>query len=528
MFRKKWAIVLLAFFVLMVDSSYAKSEIKNNSVSDVRQSKNAASIWEDLWKWKFSIGLAIFLIVSTWSYASMTFSKQAVMLQKFPSVWKFPFIGSVPFLVHRPEALPFALSRAIETFGRRFVLWIGSKPYVMIVDAEGTQKILSSTKYIEKGLDYKKVKWLLGEGLVTSNGHVWREDRKLLSPAFKYQSFDGFLAHFNNHSKILTEILRDKLTPGKGQDLHPFLCGATMDFITESALGQSSNYQRDISGKFFTSVKIPDKLMAKSSTFLNHFKILGIHLKDLDGRLVQQLINKRKAILAQSEEEIEADGKTRPFIDSIIKTKSNKDITAHILTIFGAGFETTASGMNHTLFLLAENEECQRKVHEELDAVLKTGGDITFADLAELKYLEMCIKESLRVLPPVPMIMRHATEDIPLDNSQIIPKGCEMVFIIREIHRDPQYFPNPDQFDPNRFLPEACVNRNQYAFIPFSAGPRNCLGMKYAMIQMKTCLAHILRNFRVSTTQKRKDMKIVYGMVLEAMPHIEVTISPRN
>ncbi|OXA37583.1 Cytochrome P450 4V2 [Folsomia candida] len=193
----------------------------------------------------------------------------------------------------------------------------------------------------------------------------------------------------------------------------------------------------------------------------------------------------------------------------------------HLGDLMPRGFETTASPMNFTLFLLAENEECQRKVHEELDSVLKTDGDITFADLAELKYLEMCIKESLRIFPPGSLIIRHSVEDIPLDNGQIIPKGFEMVFIIREINRDPQYFPNPDEFDPNRFLPDTCVNRHPYAYIPFSAGPRNCIGMKYAMIQMKTCLAHILSKFHVSTTQKRKDLKIVYSILLETIPHIE-------
>ncbi len=139
--------------------------------------------------------------------------------------------------------------------------------------------------------------------------------------------------------------------------------------------------------------------------------------------------------------------------------------------------------MNYTLFLLA-NHPIQDQVHAELDSVFSdvdptTDFDVTFAHLAELKLLEMCIKEALRLFPPAPAILRYAFEDITLDNGQIIPKGIDMLFLIRELQRDPKHFPNPNDFDPSRFLPEACVNRHPYAFIPFSSGPRNCLGCRF-------------------------------------------------
>src|ERR1051326_1750112 len=148
--------------------------------------------------------------------------------------------------------------------------------------------------------------------------------------------------------------------------------------------------------------------------------------------------------------------------------------------------------MNYTLYCLALHPQIQEKVHIELDTVL--GPDvhrpITFSDLSELKYLEMCIKESLRVYPPVPFIMRHIYEDIPLDEyegkTQTIPAGSEVMILINQLHKDPSQFPQPELFNPDRFLAENCIDRHPYAFIPFSAGPRNCLGMKYAMVQMKT------------------------------------------
>ncbi|OXA48937.1 cytochrome P450 4c3 [Folsomia candida] len=201
----------------------------------------------------------------------------------------------------------------------------------------------------------------------------------------------------------------------------------------------------------------------------------------------------------------------------------------HIFTIYGAGFETTASGMNYTLFLLALNPSVQEKVHFELDSIFgsDTNRDITLKDLSDMKYLEMCVNEALRIYPPVPSIVRHAQEDIPLGNGQIAPKGAQVMILIREILRDPAHFPDPEVFNPDKFLPDECAARHLFAYIPFSSGPRNCLGMKYALKQMKTCLAHIFRQFRVSTVQKREDISLLYGMVLELKPNLELILTPK-
>lgn len=129
-------------------------------------------------------------------------------------------------------------------------------------------------------------------------------------------------------------------------------------------------------------------------------------------------IDERKRLIAATPLDDVSTSETKPFVDSLLETRSYEEITGHILTIFGAGFETTASGMNYTLFLLALNPVCLAKVHEELDRIFagreEDDTEVTFSDLAELKYLEMCIKESLRLFPPAPVIIRHATEDIAL------------------------------------------------------------------------------------------------------------------
>jgi len=171
------------------------------------------------------------------------------------------------------------------------------------------------------------------------------------------------------------------------------------------------------------------------------------------------------------------------------------------------GHETSGSSMAWTLFMIASHPDVQKRIHEELDEVFE--GDrnrpVTIPDLGKLKYLDMVMKESLRICPPIPVIFRHIHQDIPLgklarlfafsfnkispcpklivsfpfvwlDDGKAIPAGTSIALNILELHRDPTVFPDPMKFDPDRFLPENCLGRSAYAFVPFAAGPRNCIG----------------------------------------------------
>ncbi|XP_021959898.1 cytochrome P450 4C1 [Folsomia candida] len=492
-----------------------------------------------------SILLAILALICGISYAYMTLTRKARLLGRFPCPGKFPIVGSIPYMYGPIDDAAIRFENLVKKFGRRVVIWLGPKPIAIVIlaEADGAQKILSSVKYIDKGVAYSQFEWLFGKGLVTSNGQLWKDDRKLLGPSFKYQKLTGFLPYFNKHSKTLVEILT-KISH-QPTNLHPRLARATMDFISESAFAQDSNFQINDEDKFLAAthmaldsfrLRLARPLLALIPIIWDRFG-LGKQDKvclELTNQTMSEAIEKRKIALAQEQKsgmsETDEDyAIQKPFLDVLLDSKSEKDIIGHIVTIFGAGFETTASGMNYTLFLLALNPTAQEKVHHELDSIF--GGDInrdvTLNDLSDMKYLEMCIKEALRIYPPVPIVVRNAQEDIPLDNGQIVPKGAQVMVLIREILRDPKHYPDPEAFNPDRFLPDECATRHPYAYIPFSAGPRNCLGMKYALIQMKACLAHILRRFRVSTSQKREDISLLYGMVMEPKPKLEIMLTPK-
>ncbi|RZF39058.1 hypothetical protein LSTR_LSTR006595 [Laodelphax striatellus] len=139
------------------------------------------------------------------------------------------------------------------------------------------------------------------------------------------------------------------------------------------------------------------------------------------------------------------------------------------------------------------------KVLEEIDLVF--GSDLshtpTSEDLQKLEYLERVLKEVMRLYPSIPYFARVLEEEVTLSNYTL-PKECIVCIFNYGLHRHPESFPNPDTFDPDNFLPERCRARSPFAFIPFSAGPRNCIGQKYAMLQMKAVVSTILRHFRLT------------------------------
>ncbi len=132
-----------------------------------------------------------------------------------------------------------------------------------------------------------------------------------------------------------------------------------------------------------------------------------------------------------------------------------------------------------------------------------------------MKYLEQCIKECLRLYPPVHVIGRQTIKEFTVNDKYLIPSNSTVYVPLLCVHRDPQSFPNPEVFDPERFSPQMCKNRNPYSFIPFSAGPRNCIGQKFALLEEKAFLANIFRKYKIQSLVDRNEIKVYMSIVLK-------------
>lgn len=152
---------------------------------------------------------------------------------------------------------------------------------------------------------------------------------------------------------------------------------------------------------------------------------------------------------------------------------------------------------------------------------------VTMDDLKKLRYLEAVVKEALRIYPSVPFFARTITEDCTIRGFHV-PKGVNVVIVPFALHRDPEYFPEPEEFRPERFLPENSSGRNPYAYIPFSAGLRNCIGQRFALMEEKVVLSTILRNFSVKASQKKDELCLVGELILRPQDGMWIELEHRT
>uniref|UniRef100_A0A1I7Y550 Cytochrome P450 n=1 Tax=Steinernema glaseri TaxID=37863 RepID=A0A1I7Y550_9BILA len=193
---------------------------------------------------------------------------------------------------------------------------------------------------------------------------------------------------------------------------------------------------------------------------------------------------------------------------------SDEDIREEVDTFMFAGHDTTASAIGFTIWLLAQNPNCQAKVQSEVEEIFgDSDRPATSEDLKRLRYLEMCIKESLRMAPPIPVVGRILSEDLELKGGTI-PAGVTVVVGTAAVHRDPKNYHNPEEFDPENFSQENIGRRHPYSFIPFAAGPRNCIGQKFAILEEKAVLSTFFRHYWVSTSQNLQTNKALPEVVL--------------
>nr|QYA71956.1 cytochrome P450 [Anoplophora glabripennis] len=228
--------------------------------------------------------------------------------------------------------------------------------------------------------------------------------------------------------------------------------------------------------------------------------------------------------------------KRMAFLDLMIEASQNgvvindEEIKEQVDTIMFEGHDTTAAGSSFFLSMMGLHQDVQAKVVQELYEIFgDSDRPATFADTLEMKYLERCLMETLRLYPPVPVIARKLNQEVKLASGDyILPAGATIVIGTFKVHRTEEIYPNCDKFDPDNFLPERSANRHYYAFIPFSAGPRSCVGRKYAMLKLKILLSTILRNYKVNATIPEKDFQLQADIILKRAEGFKVSLEPRK
>ncbi|XP_028678749.1 cytochrome P450 4F3 [Erpetoichthys calabaricus] len=362
----------------------------------------------------------------------------------------------------------------------------------------------------------------LGDGLLLSIGDRWTWHRRLLTPAFHFDILKHYVHIFNKSTDVMHRKWCRLLDEGK-ESLEMFeqLSLMTFDSLLKCTFSYDSNCQERPSEYITAIYELSDLVVKREYTLLYHFDFIYRHTRD--GRRFQELcdfvhnftsniVEHRKVQLLQLSSSGQLNpkkGKTTDFIDVLLLTKDEDgkgltaaDIKAHADTFMFAGHDTTASALCWILYNLAQHPDYQEKCRSEINEILegRDTPEIEWDDLSQMPFTTMCIKESLRLHPPVTALARRFTEDLKVPGDRVIPKGNICLISIYGTHHNPAVWPNPEVYNPYRFDPENSQGRSSHAFIPFSAGPRNCIGQNFAMSEIKVVLALTLHRFKVIPT----------------------------
>ncbi|XP_008481704.2 probable cytochrome P450 6a14 [Diaphorina citri] len=226
--------------------------------------------------------------------------------------------------------------------------------------------------------------------------------------------------------------------------------------------------------------------------------------------------------------------KRNDFINIMMELKkTDPDITEELITaqcflFFFAGFDTSSTVLTFSLYELAKNKSIQSKLRNEInDTKAKYGGELTYESYNEMPLLDKVIKESLRMYTPLSQLERVAGRPYQLPNTDIVvDKGTKMFIPLYGLHHDPEIYPNPDVFDPERFAPENADNIPNYAYLPFGEGPRNCIGKRFALLQLKSGLAHSLSNFEWDSDHTNVLRFLTGDVALRPLKPIKLKVRP--
>lgn len=337
---------------------------------------------------------------------------------------------------------------------------------------------------------------VLGSGLLTSDGDVWKRHRRLANPAFAKRAIDGYVPSMVE----ISEAAANGFVDGETCDLAPRMTDLTLRIVGRTLFG--TDVAEDIAtiGRAMTSFQrflvVPPRLPKLVRAPIQKRVDAGLH--DLDGLVTRMLLARRTARVDPPDLTQMLLDAAEPSDGASVQEDAPRGLTAReirdeIVTFLLAGHETTSNTLTWAFDCLARHPRVERRLREELRRVVGQR-PISNEDLPRLEYTSAVIKETMRLYPPAYVLARRATEDVVIGGFDV-PRGSEVIVWTYFTHRDPLVYPEPEQFRPERFFGEDEARIPKCAYVPFGAGPRACIGKTFAMAEAVVALASIARQW---------------------------------
>jgi cytochrome P450 len=404
-----------------------------------------------------------------------------------PHEARLPPTAQVPFEIAASED---TLERMIELFARHGDVYRVFAPsrntYVWVISHPDDVKrvLVGNHRNYTKGIGLDRVKILLGNGIMTSEGDFWRRQRHMMQPAFHRRVISEFGRLIDAANERFIVKWEAQAARGELVNVTDDMSELTLDIVLRSIFGADLDWlvQEHGSNPFDLVTKEP----ARDLKFAYRFRQLT--------KLVGALAERRREQASQRFD----------FLAMLMDARdkdtgaamSERELIDEIMTLIVAGHETTASGLNWTWYLLSQHPRVEAKLHAELDAC-EVDAATGLAQAEQLTYTRQVVDEALRLYPPGWLLSRRAIEADVLGGFAV-PAGTDILLSPFLLHRHPRYWHDPEAFRPERFDSEHEAERPRFAYMPFAAGPRHCIGESLALYEMYLHLFRVARRYRLT------------------------------
>ncbi|XP_038146923.1 thromboxane-A synthase [Cyprinodon tularosa] len=497
----------------------------------------------------------IFLGLLYW-YSTYPFSVLSRCGIKHPK--PVPFFGNIFYF---REGFFRPLTELIKTHGRVCGYYLGRRPVVVVADPDMLRSVMvRDFCSFPNRMQFKFATKPMTDCLLMLRNEQWKRVRSILTPSFSAAKMKEMVPLINTAAEALMRNLQVHADSGEAFDLHRCFGCFTMDVIASVAFGTQVDSQNNPDDPFVHHAQ-----MFFSFSFFRPIMLVFMAFPHIFAPIARFLPNKRRdqmngfftsiiQKIIQQREEQPPSQRRRDFLQLMLDARSGKEavslehfdtanhsdeldhrtqssapdgengspppqespvkrpqrkmmsedeVVGQAFVFLLAGYETSSNTLAFTCYLLALNPECQCKVQEEVDDFFTRHDSPDYSNVQELKYLDMVVSEALRLYPPGFRFAREIDHDCVV-NGQFLPKGATLEIPAGFLHYDPDHWPEPDKFIPERFTPEAKASRHPFVYLPFGAGPRNCVGMRLAQLEIRMALVHLFHKFSIEACSETK------------------------
>lgn len=410
-------------------------------------------------------------------------------------------------------------------------IWIGDPEIIKAIT-------VSDFSNFPNHYDLIKLRAPFDKFIISLKDQDWKRVRNILIPGFTVAKLKPLMPFLNKAGDDLTQRLRIADQQGRPIDIWRTGGVFTMKVIFATTFGlEMDSEEQEQKMTNAASMFFRDVTGVVQFVMIYLLPLFGI-LEPLSGGKISQsigyILNTIKDIIQERRRNIEAGVQSRrDILQQMIEAgdvdKLNDDeILAQAITFLVAGYDTTANTLGYTCFLLATHPDIQQKLRDEIDAKCTDSDTVDYDSLFDLPYLDMIISETLRIYPPAFLTNRDVKKDTTIKGIRFT-KGLMVNIPIYALHHNPKYWPNPEQFIPERFSPQQKAKHVPCSYLPFGNGPRNCIGMRLALLEAKLAIVKIIQQFEINVVPETEiPLKLKSGSTIAPLNGITVGVTKRH